>query len=191
MKASANDHDVNLRFVEKLVLSSRSAKEPLKADLLRKWARILEYDESSFLSTCAKLQKADFAEEEAPSGAWSGLLAWIVAMGEGRYAQKEVLFDGVATQRQREPAKLSDPVTRFENVIVVRGLVRLTRWANWALMEAMGRGRELEGVDWEEYFDQPEHVIVNLRWLGDVRNVVWLILFFQFCRVVYWIGMHL
>lgn len=81
MKASSNDHDVNLRFVEKLVLSCRTAKEPLKADLLRKWARILEYDESSFLSTCSKLQKTDFAEEESSSGVWSGFVAWIVEMG--------------------------------------------------------------------------------------------------------------
>lgn len=83
MKASANDHDVNLRFVEKLVLSCRTSKEPLRADLLRKWARILEYDESSFLSTCSKLQKTDFAEEESPSGAWSSFVAWIVGLSDG------------------------------------------------------------------------------------------------------------
>lgn len=83
MKASANDHDVNLRFVEKLVQSCRSSKEPLRADLLRKWARILEYDESSFLSTSSKLQKADFAEEESPSGVWDSCVAWIVALSDG------------------------------------------------------------------------------------------------------------
>lgn len=80
MKASANDHDVNLRFVQKLVQSCRSSKEPLRADLLRKWARILEYDESSFLSTCSNLKKADFAEEESPSGVWSSFVAWIVVL---------------------------------------------------------------------------------------------------------------
>ena len=97
----------------------------------------------------------------------------------------------MATRRQRRPVRLCDPVNRFENVVVVRGLVKATMWVNWMLLVALGREREVEGVDWEEYFNDPEHVMVNLRWLGDVRNVVWLILFLQFCRVVYWIGMHL
>ena len=97
----------------------------------------------------------------------------------------------MATQRQRRPVRLCDPVNRVENVVVVRGVVKATMWVNWMLLVALGREREVEGVDWEEYFNDPEHVMVNLRWLGDVRNVVWLILFLQFCRVVYWIGMHL
>ena len=97
----------------------------------------------------------------------------------------------VATQRQRQPKRLCDPIGPFENAMVVRWLVKGTMWVNWELMKAMGREREVEGVDWEEYFNEPEHVMVNLRWLGDVRNVVWLLLFIQFCRVVYWIGMHL
>lgn len=101
------------------------------------------------------------------------------------------MFSTVASQRQRQPARLLDPVNGFEIAVAVRWLVKATMWVNWWLLVALGREREVEGVDWEEYFNDPEHVMVNLRWLGDVRNVVWLLLFIQFCRVVYWIGMHL
>lgn len=75
--------------------------------------------------------------------------------------------------------------------ILARVLIQLTIWVNRFILVVQGKEKELEGVDLEQYFDDPEHLIVNLRWFADYRNLFWLFVFYQFCRFIYWVGMQL
>ena len=47
---------------------------------------------------------------------------------------------------------------------------------------------ETEMVDWDVFFDDPDHLYVSFRWLGDFRNWIWLAVFWGMCRLCFGFG---
>ncbi len=101
------------------------------------------------------------------------------------------MFANLATQNHRTAPHLHDPVGKFENKWLVRGLVRLTVMMNTYLYSVFHAREECDGLNWEEYFDNTENLYFSLRWLADYRNLFWLWVLYWVCWFIYWIGMHM
>ena len=48
-----------------------------------------------------------------------------------------------------------------------------------------------EDINWETYFENADHQYINLRFLGDGRNLAWILVFWWVCKIIYWIGKNL
>lgn len=121
---------------------------------MRQLSGIFDYDEDSFLSFYRSIRR-QMKPQEAEQGLVDGMLTPV----------KKVLFEWVATQEQRVKRPLFDPMNRFEVPMLTRWLVKATVVVNtWLYCWLHG---ETEMVDWDVFFDDPDHLYVSFRWLGD------------------------
>lgn len=142
---------------------------------MRQLSGVFDYDEDSFLSFYRSIRR-QMKPQEAEQGLVDGMLTPV----------KKVLFEWVATQEQRVKRPLFDPMNRFEVPLLTRWLVKATVVVNtWLYCWLHG---ETEMVDWDVFFDDPDHLYVSFRWLGDFRNWIWLAVFWGMCRLCFGFG---
>ena len=90
----------------------------------------------------------------------------------------------VATQQQRQPRPLHEPLSTFEHPFITRTLIQATVAINTWIYCLLHRRQE--GMNWDVFFDNEENRYVNLRVLGDRRTWLWLAIFWMVCKFWYW-----
>lgn len=79
MSMSYNKRELYLCLVEKMASCLWREEEAKNEEVIRKWARILEFDENSFLATCKRIESPG-NQNESISDSFQGVMDSIVEL---------------------------------------------------------------------------------------------------------------